>query len=218
MPVVGHYEGNDSLAGLATEMNVCRICVNTPLRKALPHEPRPVAQLSSTARICLAGQAPGARVNASGRPFTDPSGDRLRAWLGMEEAAFYDARQLAIVPMGFCFPGLDAKGSDLPPRRECARQWHDEVFAQMPQLGLIVAIGAYAQDYHLGKRRCTSVTETVANWRVLSAVPGRLGIRVWPVPHPSWRNTAWLKKHPWFEDEALPALKAEIRNLRSPAP
>ena len=218
MPVTGHFDGNDGLAALAAEMTACRICVERPLRTPLPHEPRPVAQLSSTARICLAGQAPGTRVNESGRPFTDPSGDRLRAWLGMDEASFYDARQLAIVPMGFCFPGLDAKGGDLPPRRECVRHWHDAVFAGMPQLDLVVAIGAYAQAYHLGKRRSASLTETVADWRALSAEPGRLGVRVWPIPHPSWRNTAWLKRNPWFEAEAVPALQAEIRSLCSPAP
>jgi uracil-DNA glycosylase len=214
MPVFGHFDGNDGLAALAVQVSACRICVQEPLRTPLPHPPHPVAQLSSTARICLAGQAPGTRVNLSGRPFTDPSGDRLRAWLGIDDDAFYDPERLAIVPMGFCFPGLDAKGGDLPPRRECARRWHDAIFAQMPQLELIVAIGAYAQRYHLGSRVGPSLTETVSNWRDLSAVPGRHGVAVWPVPHPSWRNTAWLKKNPWFEAETLPALRAAISRLR----
>ncbi|MGB7430959.1 MAG: uracil-DNA glycosylase family protein, partial [Ahrensia sp.] len=141
------------LDALAHAIGVCRICRDAPLTTPLPHEPNPVAVLSGTARICIAGQAPGIRVHQSGRPFTDPSGDRLRQWMGIDEGVFYDRAKLAIVPMGFCFPGYDAKGGDLPPRRECRAQWHDRVFAAMPQVDLLLVIGQYAQAYHMADRR-----------------------------------------------------------------
>jgi uracil-DNA glycosylase len=230
MPVTGTFHRDVELASLASRISACRICVEAPDKAPLPHQPHPVAQLSATARICIAGQAPGTRVHASGRPFTDPSGDRLRNWLGMTEYDFYDSRILAIVPMGFCFPGLDARGSDLPPRRECVRQWHDPLFQAMPQLDMIIAIGAYAQRYHLGARVKGSLTETVAAWREITVEPGVHGVPVWPLPHPSWRNSAWLKRNPWFEDETLPAMRAAMRtrmrsdirtgisSMRSPEP
>ena len=139
------------LAGLLREISACRICRDAPQPGArLPHEPRPVLRPSTTARICIASQAPGVRVHASGTPFTDPSGDRLRAWLQLQPEEFYDQRRIAIVPMGFCFPGHDAAGGDLPPRRECAAAWHARLFAAMPQLELILAVGSYAQRWHLG--------------------------------------------------------------------
>nr|WP_246476297.1 uracil-DNA glycosylase family protein [Roseibium litorale] len=196
---------------LAEEISGCRICVDSPRAKPLPHEPRPVIQLSPTARICICGQAPGTRVHASGRPFTDPSGDRLRDWMGIGEEIFYDAQKLAIVPMGLCFPGLDAKGGDLPPRPECRQTWHDRIFAAMPQIELILVIGQYAQAYHLGGARKGSLTETVSAWRDYwdaGVVP-----RVLPMPHPSWRNNAWLRKNPWFETDLLPVLRAEVKRL-----
>jgi uracil-DNA glycosylase len=198
---------------LAREIAACRVCRDTPRRTPLPHEPRPVCVLSSTARIAICGQAPGTRVHASGRPFTDPSGDRLRDWMGIGEELFYDADQIAIVPMGFCFPGLDAKGGDLPPRPECRAQWHDRVFETMPQLRLKIVIGAYAQAYHLGRHRRGSVRETVAAWReILEATAGE-GVGAICLPHPSWRNNAWLRKNPWFERECLPVLKREVAAL-----
>ena len=199
------------LSDLALEISGCRICVNSPRGKPLPHEPRPVIQLSPTARICICGQAPGTRVHASGKPFTDPSGDRLRDWMGIGPEIFYNAEKLAIVPMGLCFPGLDAKGGDLPPRPECRQTWHDQIFSAMPQIELILVIGQYAQAYHLGAARKGSLTETVSSWRDYwesGTVP-----RVLPMPHPSWRNNAWLRKNPWFEADLLPVLRAEVARL-----
>ncbi|MEO1066141.1 MAG: uracil-DNA glycosylase family protein [Pseudomonadota bacterium] len=198
---------------LAQEIAACRLCVTSPVGEPLPHEPRPVVRLSSTARLCIAGQAPGTRVHASGMPFTDPSGDRLRDWMGVSEDAFYDKAKLAIVPMGFCFPGLDAKGGDLPPRPECRRTWHDQVFDLMPQLELVLVIGQYAQAYHLGTERRRTLTETVSEWRALLNLPRNP--KVLPLPHPSWRNNAWLKKNPWFELELLPVLRSEVSRLMS---
>lgn len=199
------------LDAIAAAIPGCRICVEQPLGKPLAHEPRPVAVLSSTARIVICGQAPGTRVHESGRPFTDPSGDRLREWMGVGEAVFYDPARLAIVPMGFCFPGLDAKGGDLPPRRECARHWHDRVFAAMPQVELVLAVGLYAQAYHLRERRAKTLTDTVRNWREIVAATGSPTIL--PLPHPSWRNNAWIKKNPWFASALLPFLRERVREL-----
>ncbi|SHL68907.1 uracil-DNA glycosylase family protein [Roseibium suaedae] len=199
------------LAALAREIAACRVCLDSPKGKPLPHDPRPVIQLSSSARICICGQAPGTRVHASGRPFTDPSGDRLRDWMGVGPEVFYDAAKLAIVPMGLCFPGLDAKGGDLPPRPECRKIWHDRIFAQMPQIELILVIGQYAQAYHLGEARKGSLTETVASWQDYWTTDRRP--RVLPMPHPSWRNNAWLRKNPWFETDLLPVLREEVARL-----
>jgi len=197
------------LIELHAEIRRCTICVDRPIGKALPHKPRPVLVPSSEARICIAGQAPGTRVHQSGRPFTDPSGERLREWLGVDETIFYDPDQIAIVPMGFCFPGLNDKGADLPPRRECADAWHDRLFAMMPQIELVLVIGQYAQAYHLGDRRMKTLTQTVASWRTLLASPVN-GRFVLPLPHPSWRNNSWIKKNPWFSEEVIPALRKEV--------
>ena len=201
------------IARLQAGIDACRICRDSPAagRAPLPHEPRPVCVASATARVLVSGQAPGTRVHASGRPFTDPSGDRLRRWLGIGEGIFYDASRVAIVPMGFCFPGLDARGADLPPRPECAARWHDSVMEAMPQVELVLAIGRHAQRYHLGGRCRPSLTATVAAWRdVFEAGESR---RVLPLPHPSWRNSGWLKRNPWFERELLPFLRAEVARL-----
>jgi uracil-DNA glycosylase len=194
---------------LTARIRACRICVDTPVGKPLPHEPRPVVVPSATARILIAGQAPGTKVHASGRPFTDASGDRLRTWLGVTADEFYDAEKFAIVPMGFCFPGQDAKGGDLPPRRECAPAWLPDLMRLMPRIELILTIGLYAQNWHMGSARRASLSETVADWRAVWAAQATP--KVLPLPHPSWRNTAWLKKNPWFETELLPFLKTEIR-------
>jgi uracil-DNA glycosylase len=199
-----------TLAGLVAEIGGCRICREAPGGKALPHEPRPVLRPSASARICIASQAPGVRVHASGTPFTDPSGDRLRAWLQLAPEEFYDQRRIAIVPMGFCFPGHDASGGDLPPRRECALAWHRRLFAAMPRLELILAVGSYAQRWHIGGAS-GGMTATVERWRELleaEARPRRVAL-----PHPSWRNNAWLAANPWFESELLPQLRKEIRAL-----
>ncbi len=199
------------LARLGELISACRICTETPKGAPLPHEPRPVVQLSATARICICGQAPGTRVHKSGKPFTDPSGDRLRDWMGISPEIFYDPEKVAIVPMGLCFPGLDAKGGDLPPRPECRATWHDRIFSAMPQLELVLVIGQYAQAYHLGKDRKKSLTETVSAWKqylMSDQMP-----QILPMPHPSWRNNTWLKKNPWFGEELLPVLRQKIARL-----
>jgi uracil-DNA glycosylase len=203
---------------LSAEIRACRVCLDSPAGRALPHAPRPVFRGQPTARILVAGQAPGTRVHASGMPFTDPSGVRLRAWMGIDEAVFYDAERIAVVPMGFCFPGQDAKGGDLPPRRECAPTWHDRLMPHFRALGLVLAIGAYAHGYHLRRLGLAahlrpSLTETLSGWRAIfeaSAHP-----RVLVLPHPSWRNTGWLKRNPWFEAELVPVLRAEVARLLS---
>lgn len=180
----------------------------------LPHEPRPVLRVSPTARLLLASQAPGNLVNQTGVPFNDPSGDRLRDWMGVDRETFYDVSRIAIVPMGFCFPGYDAAGGDLPPRRECRPRWHDALFETLPQIETVVAIGRFAQDYHFARLghelpKGASVSEIVARWREFqNAKP-----LVFPLPHPSWRNIGWLKRNPWFEAEVLPALRAEVARL-----
>src|SRR4051794_27491344 len=184
---------------LSAQLRACRICRDAPWHgAALPHEPRPIFQASETARLCIASQAPGTRAHAIGKPFYDPSGVRLRAWLGLDEATFYDAARVAIVPMGACFPGLDANGGDRPPRRECAAVWRAPIFAALPKLELVLAIGGYAQAWHLGDN-FQGLTATVQRWRQILAESRRP--RVLPLPHPSWRNNAWLKKNLWFEAE-----------------
>lgn len=189
----------------------CRICVEKPLGDPLPHEPRPVAVLSEKAKLMIIGQAPGTRVHASGRPFTDPSGDRLRDWMGIGEDIFYNPDKLAIAPMGFCFPGLDAKGGDLPPRKECALHWQTQVLDAMPQIELILLIGMYAQKYHMKDNARKTLTETVHNWRTVfneSHNP-----KLMPLPHPSWRNNGWIRKNPWFSKDLIPQLRKEIARL-----
>jgi uracil-DNA glycosylase len=199
------------LAALLAGIRACRICVDAPRGKPLPHEPRPVLRVSAKAKICISGQAPGTRVHASGTPFTDPSGDRLRSWLDMSEEQFYDTDRVAIIPMGFCFPGLDGKGGDLPPRRECADHWRAELFARLPQFRLVLLVGLYAQKWHLGKSAKGNLTDTVAAWRGYAETDGP--VRYIPLPHPSWRNNAWIKRNPWFESELLPFLRGEIKKL-----
>ena len=204
--------GNErALRRLLGDIAACRICREAVKGRALPHEPRPVLRPSTMARICICSQAPGVRVHASGMPFSDASGDRLRAWLGLTAAEFYDQRRVAIVPMGFCFPGHDATGGDLPPRRECAATWHQRLFAAMPQLQLILAVGGYAQRWHLGPVAAAGMTAAVSSWRELlqsASQPRRIAL-----PHPSWRNNAWLAANPWFERELLPRVRHEIRRL-----
>jgi uracil-DNA glycosylase len=202
-----------SLAALTEEIRACRFCRDAPRYGApLPHEPRPVFQVSTSARLCIAGQAPGVRVHASGRPFTDPSGVRLRFWLGIGDEVFYDPERVAVVPMGFCFPGYDAHGADLPPRRECAELWRDRMFALLPNLELILLVGQYAQKWRLGPKPVgKSLSETVGRWRDIYRASDRP--RLIPLPHPSWRNNAWLKRNPWFETELLPILRADVAQV-----
>lgn len=194
---------------LMARIRGCRRCIDDPIGPALAHAPRPVLLAETTARLAVCGQAPGTRVHASGVPFTDPSGDRLRSWMGLEADTFYDTSRIAIVPMGFCFPGLDAKGGDLPPRKECAPLWHREVFAALADLELVLVVGQYAQRWHLGARCAATLTETVRQWR--SFVDADERPKFFPLPHPSWRNNVWLKRNPWFEAELVPDLQTEIR-------
>ena len=197
-----------TLATLSCAIRACRICVEAPIGKPLPHEPRPVFVASTRAKILIAGQAPGTRVHASGRPFTDPSGDRLRDWLGVSTEQFYNPDLFAIAPMGFCFPGLDAHGSDLPPRRECAPLWRESLLSAMPQIRLVIAIGSHAHRWHLGALAAKTMTETVNNWHQYAL----LEPPVFPLPHPSWRNSAWLKNNQWFYDALLPELRSRIND------
>jgi len=203
-----------ALDALLARIRACRVCVEHPRGAPLPHVPRPVLRVSESARILIASQAPGTKVHASGLPFTDASGERLRDWMGVSKDEFYDVARIAIAPMGFCFPGQDAKGGDLPPRRECAVTWHESLFAALPAFPVVLAVGRPAQLYHLrrlglGALAGGSLSETVANWRAI--IEARPDVRVWPLPHPSWRNTGWIRRHPFFEAELLPALKADIR-------
>ena len=206
--------GATRLAEIAARIRACRVCVEAPQGAPLPHEPRPTFRVSATARLLVAGQAPGNLVHQSGLPFNDPSGNRLRDWMGVDRETFYDLAKIAVVPMGFCFPGNDAAGGDLPPRRECRRLWHDALFAALPQIETILAIGRYSQDYHLARLghappKSASVTETVARWRDFQ----KARPLVFPLPHPSWRNTGWLRRNPWFEAEVLPVLRDEVARL-----
>lgn len=194
-----------------TAIRGCRHCVEAPRGKPLPHEPRPVLRASRTARLAICSQAPGTRVHESGTPFTDRSGDRLRDWMSVTPQEFYDEARVAIVPMGFCFPGQDEKGGDLPPRRECATIWHRKLFAALPEIALVLAVGSYAQNWHLGDEAGASLQDTMLGWR--RYLKGRRRPRILPLPHPSWRNNAWLTRNPWFEAELLPVLRREVRKL-----
>ena len=197
-----------TVEGFAEAIRTCRICRERPLKAPLPHEPRPIFQLSPTARIAICSQAPGNKAHIAGLPFYDPSGVRLREWMGIGEAEFYDANHVAIIPMGFCFPGYDAHGGDLLPRRECVAAWHDRLFAAMPQLELKLCIGKHSLAYHLPQTKRLSLTETVRDWRAILAATEPHAVMA--LPHPSWRNHAWLKRHPWFEAQVLPELRARV--------
>lgn len=191
-----------SLIALLKEVRQCRICEDLPLG------PRPVLQAGRSARILIASQAPGRRAHASGLPFDDASGDRLRDWLGVDRDMFYDPALFAIVPMGFCFPGT-GRGGDLPPRPECAPAWRNAVLEKLPRLALTLAIGQYAIAWHLPQQRKVALTETVRQWR--NHWPALL-----PMPHPSPRNNRWLKQNPFFEAEILPVLRARVAELIAP--
>ena len=206
----------DELEALLADIRACRACVDNPRGVPLAHEPRPVLRAKFSARLGVCSQAPGTRVHASGVPFTDPSGERLRAWMGVTPDEFYDESRVAIVPMGFCFPGLDANGSDLPPRKECAPLWRDPVLKALPHLELVLLVGSYAQRWHLPEAKRVTIGQTVAQWRAISNAERR-PVFV-PLPHPSWRNNAWVKRHPWFEAELLPFVRSEVRRLLAAGP
>jgi uracil-DNA glycosylase len=188
-----------SLPALLAEVRACTLCA-----AHLPLGPRPVLQMHASARILVAGQAPGRKAHASGVPFDDASGERLRAWMGVSREQFYDPRRIAILPMGFCYPGTGRSG-DLPPRPECAPAWRDALLAHLKRVALVLVIGQYAQAWHL-RDRGGSLTEVVQAWR-------EHGPSVVPLPHPSPRNNGWLKHHPWFESELLPALRSRVAHV-----
>jgi uracil-DNA glycosylase len=189
---------------LVARIEACRLCANRFAATFTAHAPRPVVWFRPSARLLIAGQAPGARVHASGKPFTDPWGDRLRDWTGLSEAEFYDLARVAVVPMAFCFPGYDAKGADLPPPAICAREWRGQVMAALPGVRMVLAVGGAAQRWHLGAGT-GGVSRAVADWR------GHAARGIWPLPHPSWRNTGLLRRNPWFEAEVVPALRQAVR-------
>ncbi|MBI1208329.1 MAG: uracil-DNA glycosylase family protein [Azospirillum sp.] len=192
----------EPLEALLARIRACRVCAAT-----LPLGPRPVLRVQPGARLLIIGQAPGTKVHDSGVPWNDRSGDRLRDWLALDRDGFYDERRVAIVPMGFCYPGRDAKGGDRPPRPECALLWHQPVLAHLKGLDLTLLVGQYAQKYYLGDRRRAGMTETVAAWR------DYLPAGILPLPHPSWRNTHWLKQNPWFAADLLPELRDRVRHI-----
>lgn len=186
---------------LIADIRSCRLCAERFAVTATAHEPRPVVWVQPGARILVAGQAPGARVHQSGRPFTDPSGDRLRDWMGLDNATFYDQSKLAIVPMAFCFPGYNDKGSDLPPPPVCSRTWHTPLLQGLGTARLKILVGGYAIRWHLGWKG--RVDDAVRAWR--DHAPG-----TFVLPHPSWRNTGWLKRNPYFEQDVVPALRNAV--------
>jgi len=188
------------LTALANEISRCRICADK-----FPHEPRPVVRLGENATILVVGQAPGRKVHATGIPFNDPSGDRLRDWMGVSREVFYDTGRIAILPMGFCYPGHGRSG-DLPPRPECAQAWRQCVLDELPRIQLTLAIGRYAIDWHLAGVKKRNLTETVKAWAEYA--PG-----VIPLPHPSPRNNLWLRRNAWFEADVLPVLRERVRGL-----
>ncbi|MFC4350106.1 uracil-DNA glycosylase family protein [Fodinicurvata halophila] len=191
----------DSLDAALERARACRLCAED-----LPLGPRPVVRASTTARLLIVGQAPGTKVHETGLPFNDASGERLRDWLQMDRETFYDETRVAIMPVGLCYPGRDPKGGDRPPMRICAPTWHPVLRPLMASVELTLLVGSYAQAYYLGRRRQQNMTETVRCWR--DYAPEYL-----PLPHPSWRNTGWLKRNPWFADDLLPELRAEVRRL-----
>ncbi|MEL8055088.1 MAG: uracil-DNA glycosylase family protein [Pseudomonadota bacterium] len=192
----------DDLHSLVAKIRACQLC-----RGDMDRAPNPILQPSATAKILIASQAPGNLADLSGKPFDDPSGRRLRDWMGVSEDEFYDASRVAIAPMGFCFPGYDKNGGDLPPMKRCAPTWREALLAQMPEIELILLIGGYSQKWHLGKRAEKTLTATVAKWREF------ISEGLFTTPHPSWRNNVWLKRNPWFEEEALPVLRQKVRAL-----
>lgn len=191
---------------LSKQLSRCDICRDRFSKTHTAHHPRPVVWFRPSARILIAGQAPGMKVYQSGRPFTDPSGDRLRDWMGVSETVFYDRDKIAIVPMAFCFPGYNAKGSDLPPPQICAKTWHDRVMTFLPDVSLTLLIGGHSQKRYLAATARGGVTETVLAWR--NHAPS-----IFPLPHPSWRNNAWIKRNPWFDRELLPELKQRVSEV-----
>lgn len=192
---------NETLAALRRRIAACTLCEDH-----LPHGVRPVVRFSSTASLVIIGQAPGAKVHASGVPWNDASGTRLREWLGLPETVFYDETKVALVPMGFCYPGK-GKSGDLPPRKECAPQWHETIMQRLPTQRLTLLVGSHAQAHYLPQDG-RNMTEKIGAFR--EALP-----QFFPLPHPSWRSTKWMQDNPWFETEVLPALRVEVARCRA---
>jgi uracil-DNA glycosylase len=188
----------DTIKAILPEIRGCRICA-----KHLPHAPRPVVQIGAAARIIIIGQAPGSKVHDNGVPWQDQSGERLRDWTGLAEKIFYDPTKVALMPMGFCYPGA-SNGADLPPRPECAPLWHARLLALLPKLGLTILVGIHAQGYYLQGTAKATMTETVRGF-------AGYGPKLIPLPHPSWRSTGWMRRNPWFEADVLPALRKRVR-------
>jgi len=194
----------DALDRLLAEIRACRACAGE-----LPHEPRPVLRVGAETRLLIAGQAPGRRVHESGLPFDDPSGERLRDWLGVDRATFYGHPAIGVAAMGFCFPGTNPKGGDYPPPKRCAELWRPRLLAELRKVELTLLVGAYAQAWALGRK--APLDQTVRRWR--DYLPNVLML-----PHPSWRNTAWLKRNPWFEAEVVPYLRQRVTSILNDAP
>ncbi len=190
-----------TLDALLQDIRACRACAGE-----LPHEPRPVVRVTGQTRLLICGQAPGRRVHESGMPFTDPSGDRLRDWMGVDWDTFYGHPAIGVAAMAFCFPGTSPKGGDYPPPKRCAELWRPGLLAALPKVELTLLVGSYAQSWALGERAKASMTDTVRAWR--EYLPAAL-----PLPHPSWRNSGWLKRNPWFEDEVTPYLQARVADM-----
>jgi uracil-DNA glycosylase len=187
-----------SLKRILNDVRMCRVC-----EADLPFGPRPVVQLASTARLLIVGQAPGSKVHRSGIPWDDASGDRLRNWLQLDRSVFYDEERVAIVPMGFCYPGSGEGGGDNPPRPECAPLWHPRLLKSLPDNRLTLLVGQYAQRYYLASKRKASMTETVQAF-------SQYAPEFFPLPHPSWRSAIWMTKHPWFEAAVIPELRKAV--------
>jgi uracil-DNA glycosylase len=187
-----------ALSDLLREVRACRVC-----EAVLPLGPRPIVQLAPLARVLVIGQAPGSRVHETGVPWDDASGARLREWMGIDEATFYDPNRVALVPMGFCYPGVSNSGGDLPPRPECAPLWHDRLRQQLTNVRLTLVVGLYAQRAYLRDVSGGTLTEKVRNFG--QTMPGRA-----PLPHPAWRSTGWMRRNPWFEADLLPALRLAV--------
>lgn len=192
-----------ALETLLDDIRACRLCADT-----LPLGPRPVVAASASARILIIGQAPGTKVHESGVPWNDPSGDRLRDWMAVDRETFYDTGRIALMPMGFCYPGRMPRGGDAPPRPECAPAWHERLLALLPAVELTLLVGSYAQARYAHDGRKRSMTDTVRSFA--DYLPDRL-----PLPHPSWRTNGWQRRNPWFDSEVLPALRARVASLGS---
>jgi uracil-DNA glycosylase len=190
---------------LLAEIRACRACA-----PYLPHTPRPVVRVGEGAKILICGQAPGRLVHETGLPFNDPSGNRLRDWMGIDRETFYGRLEIGVAGMAFCFPGTDPKGGDYPPPARCAQLWRKPLLAELPKVELTLLVGSYAQAWALGDRMKANMTDTVAAWR------DHIDEGVLPLPHPSWRNTGWLKRNPWFEEEVTPYLRRRVAGILAP--